>query len=226
MIFLIVDGDSEYASLPGLFDELRALTGASFTIAKFDIQPLAPVGTIVRQCSSAVRQAISRGASSVVVLLDQETRSECPGQFAQSIASELRLVASDVEVVVKTRTFENWVVADIVALRTLGGMFTVSQSMAASVQPNKADNVSALKLLQQARQQIEYDKVRDAKKIMAKANVTGIGEQSRSFRRLLRQVGCASYKDQSRLPVAPANGAPPTAAKRKSRAKKRPRRTK
>jgi len=75
---------------------------------------------------------------------------------------------------------------DIEGIKALRARFDVSNVTANAVQPNKADNVDALMLLQRAAKGGAYDKVRDSKAILKLADPYRIGQNSRSFRRFLR----------------------------------------
>jgi len=130
-------------------------------------------------------------------------RSECPGEFAAEILAGLRdkVEDGDVAVVVKNRMFENWLIADLGALKKQRGRYAVSKAAAKKVESNKADNVDATPLLKQCCKS-DYRKVQDAKKILAHADPGVIGLHSRSFRRMLRCIRDPQYTDQSRQPAA------------------------
>jgi hypothetical protein len=199
-IGIVVDGLSEFRSLGHLYEDLQALTGNQFlTPLHADIQPQAPVGTIAKQCSASIKQLFGRNADRVIVLFDREARSECPGALAREVEEKVGL--DEVRVVVKDRAFENWVIADIAALRRQPKRFTISQATSKAVQPDKADRVDALTLLKRAAVKDAYDKVEDSKRVFAVADVSNIGANSRSFRRFLRCVGCSSYQHQSSRPA-------------------------
>ena len=200
----MVDGVSEVGSLPELYPALYQRSGNEFGAPiKANIQPTAPVGAIVGACVQPVRQAFARSADLAVVLLDREMRSECPGEFAAEILAGLRdkVEDGDVAVVVKNRMFENWLIADLGALKKQRGRYAVSKAAAKKVESNKADNVDATPLLKQCCKS-DYRKVQDAKKILAHADPGVIGLHSRSFRRMLRCIRDPQYTDQSRQPAA------------------------
>jgi hypothetical protein len=99
--------------------------------------------------------------------------------------------------VVKNRTFENWVIADVEAVRGVRGRFTVSGGMRSAVEGGTADNVDALSLLKRAAQGDAYEKVHDAQPILEGADVRRIASNSRSFRRFLRVIDYPDYRTQS-----------------------------
>jgi hypothetical protein len=112
----------------------------------------------------------------------------------------LRIMGRPSEVVVKDRMFENWLVADIEALKALRGRFRISRSVERSIDPNKADQVDALRILKSCVVRDSYSKVRDSQQILARAAVASMGRNSRSFRRFLHCVGDPTYAAQSKRP--------------------------
>jgi hypothetical protein len=103
-------------------------------------------------------------------------------------------------VVVKETKYENWLISDIAAIRRMPRRFQLSAQQIRSIQPNKADNVDAVRILKRAAIGSAYDKVRDAMRIMSYANPMNVAKNSRSFRRLLRLIDCPSYVSQSKIP--------------------------
>jgi uncharacterized protein DUF4276 len=202
-IGVVVDGISEFASLGQLYPGLQLLSGAQLLQpVKADIQPYAPVGVIVRQCAPKVALFLARGADRVVVLIDREDRDSCAGTLATAIEQGIASRGhANVYVVLKSRAFENWVIADLAALRALPKRFVVSRATERAVQPNKADHVDAIGLLKRSAQGDAYDKVKDSKSVLGKAEPDRIGQHSRSFRRFMHVVGCPKYELQSRLPA-------------------------
>jgi hypothetical protein len=201
-IGVIVDGDAEYRSLP----RLLARTDAAAVVLhplKADIQPLAPIGQIVASVKSRLKILLARNVDLVVILLDRETREECPGAFAKSIQEKLKEMCAepDVAVVVKNRTFENWLVADIDSLEELRGRYKVTTGHRAQIAPNRADYLDATAMIKSMTKGKDYDKVRDAVQILGIAVPERIAENSRSFRRFLRIVGHPKYLNQSRRPA-------------------------
>jgi len=200
-IGVVVDGVSEFASLPSLYAELRKATGNQILRpVRANIQPTAPSGVIVRQCSKRIRECYERGAEAVVVLIDREDRNECPGEIASAIEARLGQARLNAHVVIKDRTYENWLLADIDALKCLSGRFVLSKATVQAVQPNKADHVDALKLLKRSVRSGSYHKVDDSKRICEKADASRLAQHSRSFRRFLRVVGDSTYQTQSAMP--------------------------
>ena len=176
----MVDGASEYASLPLLFPALRQTHSRAIELmqpVKADLQPLAPVPRLARECEKSVHQLKLRGAHRVIVLLDREVRATCPGGFASAIESEVRARVDGVavDVVVKQKSFENWLLAHLAALAAHPRRFTVSRGTRRLVEPNKADNVEGLALLRRCVRG-DYNKVADAKRILSSADPMRMAE--------------------------------------------------
>src|SRR5207248_8508876 len=122
-----------------------------------------------------------RNAERVIVILDRETRSECPGKLAGAIEAKVRSADRDVVVVIKNVMFENWLVADIHAVASITARFEVSKTAIKSVEPNRADHADAIGLLRKAAKKGKsYDKVADSKRILKVAHVSFMAANSRS----------------------------------------------
>jgi hypothetical protein len=199
-IGLVVDGQSEVAALPKMFRRLEQETGHQFLRPLLaPIQPLAPPAAIARTCSNRITQLTVRGAERILVLLDRETREECPGVFASQIEGALALGSIETYVVVKNRTFENWLISDLGALLQQPARFSVTNAMRQRVAPDRADHVEdAFRMLRHAAQGASYSKVADSQRILGFATPTAIALNSRSFRRFLRCSEHPSYVEQSR----------------------------
>lgn len=96
--------------------------------------------------------------------------------------------------------YENWLVSDVEALKCQPGRFAVSDADARRVVPNRADRIDAMTLLKRMCKDAAYEKVRDSERILTRADVMRMAENSRSFRRFLRVVGHPSYQRQSASP--------------------------
>jgi hypothetical protein len=199
---IIVDGDSEYYSYPLITSRIDIVDSQILNPLLAPIQPTAPAGAIARTCRDRAIQLAARGASLVIVTLDRESRDECPGELASSIADILtRSCAVDVAVVVKNRKLENWLIADMDALAKHPARFRVSKTVRRKVSPNKADACDALTLLKSMTINKSYNKVPDSQLILGTADPLTIAANSRSFRRLLRVLGHPAYSTQSRHPA-------------------------
>lgn len=210
---LIVDGDAEFASLPHVLPRIDSKHEVLPRVLKAAVHPLGGPGKVARAVMPAIRIFVAnRGVRQVVILLDREQQTECCGAIAGEIAQAVSRLCEneglrvEVSVVLKDRTYENWLLSDPDALRASTGRFRVSAAFAKKVQPNKADTIDAGKLIKTAVVKGSYDKVEDGVRIMRAADPSRMGANSRSFRRLLRVVGDRAYSNQSKLP----SHAPPT----------------
>jgi Domain of unknown function (DUF4276) len=201
---VVVEGHSEYKALPEICPQLKSACGASMVrLLRADYDPLAPPARIVKACESRIVQLAERGCVAAVVLVDRERRTE----KCAAIAQELERAFSDgdfsipVHVVVKDKCFENWLVADLAALRQLRKRFQISNGMARKVEPDRADRADALALLKQAAKGSAYGKVDDAKRIMEKASIDLMASHSRSFRCFLGRLGDPRFSSGSCQPV-------------------------
>jgi hypothetical protein len=199
-IGLVVDGVSEYSALPYVLNRLAPLTGHQYLrVIKADIQPLAPLPSIARVCKPAVAQLAARGADRILVLLDREQQEAC----APTLASDLGLVLSTsgcpATVIYKDRTFENWLLGDVNAIRAHPARFNIAPGQIRQIQPDRVDRVDGLAMLRLIARR-GYDKVGDSRVILESAQPAQIGLHSRSFRKFLREVGDPTYAAQSRVP--------------------------
>lgn len=201
-IGLIVDGQSEFDALPLLRSQLESVTGNTIIgPVRADIQPMAPVGRIARACVDRFPVLKVRNVELVIVLFDLESREECPGQLARSVKTAIgNRITVPVEIVLKHRTFENWLVADVAALRASPGRFDFGTHCERKIVPNKADHVDGYDLICRSIRKNQYSKVRDSVTILRNADANNIAANSRSFRRFLRCLGHPAYSNQSKQP--------------------------
>lgn len=202
---IIVDGEAEFYALPALLDKIEGDIGQPILRPyRANIQPYAPPGVIAKACKDRVQQALGRGADRIVVLLDRELRDDCPGDIASAVSSALcNIVPCQLFVVIKDRTFENWVIADVGALEAQPARFRDCHIVRNAVVPNRADAASAKQLLDRVVRGRAYDKIADARRTLERADPQKMAEHSRSFRRLLRILGDPTYSAQSANPAVP-----------------------
>lgn len=204
-IGLIVDGQAEYRSLPFLLERLE--TPHTFVGTLFsNMHPHAPIPQIVRAMNGSVRVLAGRNADVIIVLLDREDRDDCPGQWASQVAQALNAGYGIHEllifkVIIKNSCYENWLIADPTALEAMPRRFRISRADISKIVPNRADVVDAQAILKAAAQGNAYSKVEDARRIMALADPLRMAANSRSFRKLMREVEHPSYQRQSLLPA-------------------------
>lgn len=167
-------------------------------------QPDGPVKGIAKACGPALRQAKARGAELFVLVIDREQQQESVGALATVLKGELEKAGPwpfKVEVVFKDRTFENWLVADVQAVREQRGRFDLTQSAVRKVEPDKADHVDALAILQKAAKGKQYEKIEDGRKIAGHLDLSRAAKNSRSLRHMLHVLGVEAYADQCRRPI-------------------------
>ena len=203
-IGIVVDGDAELRSLPLLAPRLLIGSNSVGKVLLAQLHPHAPSGNVARIALKSVLILAARGHDKVIVLIDQDDCALCPVARAGQIALELRdriagLCNVSIEVVVKTKSFESWLLSDPDALVALSGRFRLSAADVRAIAPNKVDQTDASRLM---RKVIigGYDKVGDAARIMGRVDIGRSAKNSRSFRRFLRVIGDTRYSAQSARP--------------------------
>jgi hypothetical protein len=205
-IGIVVDGVAEYSSLTALFDALQGATSNTLVgISKANIQPLAPPPVIAKAAAKSVRALTTKDAGLAVVIFDRETRDECCGRLAVEVEKHLRRECSNVpikvEVVLKDRTFENWLLSGIAdAVSPNGTRLAVPPAVERQLAPNKSDSVDGLTVIKRCING-EYDKVKDARKILERSPVPTMAQNSRSFRKFLAALGHPDYTEQTKQPA-------------------------
>lgn len=201
-IGLIVEGQAEFDAIPRLATQLSAITSATFVGPLFvRVDPTARPEQIAQGCQNALVVLERKRTQRIVLLLDREQQPICCGIRCSVVADALkRKTTVPVDVVLKDRTFENWLIADLEAIKALPGRFKPSRTALRQVSPDKADAVDGYRWLENASDRT-YDKRKDAIRILERADVDRIAGNSRSFRRFLRVVGHPAYAAQSRRPA-------------------------
>lgn len=200
MIGILVDGDAEAIALRGIVD--RCVDGGCLTPLYADMQPNASPARIAGAASGRVELLRTRGAQRLVVILDLEKRSACPVTRARALreAFSKRWPDLPVCVAIKVLSFENWLVASPSSFKSMNARFNVSKAFEKAVAPNKADNVGdPVTLMNRIASGARYHKRKDAKVLAAKADLSELQANSRSFRRFLKCLndpdsGCSSKR--------------------------------
>jgi hypothetical protein len=199
---VVVDGRAESQALRTLFQKIVVANRRLSVPLYADMQPKASPAQIVRAAQHRLSVLKARGAREFIVLIDLEDRRDCPAELARRIRE--RFVSEgwpDVAVVIKHRRFENWLIADIPALRKMPGRFNLTKRFQRCVSPDKADGVAdAANELSRIAVGGPYHKRSDAIRICANQDPLRIAANSRSFRRFLRVAGHPKYAQQSRRP--------------------------
>lgn len=193
-IGLLVDGRAEYYSLPLLLPRLGSPHQILAPLV-CDIQPFASSAQMALAASKKFPILLAKGAESVVILIDKETRPDCTVELVRAVEREararLRNFSStvDLQVVIKVSMFENWMAADPAALSGLPGLFEHVERIERQVSGGRADSVNALELLKGCSKR-SYDKVSGAVAICKGLDPARAAGNSRSFRKLLKVLGC------------------------------------
>jgi hypothetical protein len=200
---LIVDGDSEFRCLPEILSRLEGCNELVKTL-RAKVDPLAADAVIARSVRNELAILASKRVDIAVLLLDYEEGADCPGARAQRIENAIRAncggLVGQLFVVIKNTKFENWLVADVTAFAKLRARFTITDGVKREIQRG-ADSVDGLQILKRAANGEAYGKVRDSLRIAHTQQPLRIAHASRSFRRLLRVIGCPQYAAQSKRPV-------------------------
>lgn len=202
---IATEGMGEFSAFKSLFASLPTATGTlSPRIVHLTCQPDGPIKGIAKACGPLLRQANARNADLFVLVIDREQQVRTPRELALALQDELVRTSPGsfrIEVVYKDRTFENWLIADLSALRKQRARYQVSDALVRQVEPDKADTARALDLLKRAAKGKEYDKIDDGQKIADRLDLMEAARNSRSFRHLLHILGHAEYRDQCKRPV-------------------------
>ena len=197
-VVVATEGDLELRVLRCILKQVRARNQTvQAEILKLTCQPDGPARHIARKARPLLLIAESKLAVKFILVLDRETRAELPGVIAAEIADEIRRTGDwrvQVEVVIKDRMVENWLIADLAALRRLRNRFKVSKKLQQAVEPNKADRIDALSLLKRAVIGHSYDKMDDGARISNELDILRAASNSRSLRHLLHVLECPPYE--------------------------------
>jgi hypothetical protein len=201
-IGIIVEGNGEVPAFRQLIPKLSTNYQILGQPVRADLQPKSTPTQVATSAKAAVAYFNGRNVDLIVVLIDKETHPSAP-KFAASlkIAFVNRYPNTLFEVVVKDSCVENWLVADMDAIRAQPKRFKPTAGHVAQVVPNKADNIDAQRLLNRMALKFQYDKGSDPLRITSHQDPRRAAANSRSFRRLLRVLGDPAYANQSRIPV-------------------------
>ena len=199
---IVTEGTGEFSAFKTLFTSLPTTTGSlAPKVVHVTCQPDGPVKGIAKACGPLLRQAHARKTDLFVLVIDREQQLSTPGELSPAMKAELERISPGsfrIEVVYKDRTFENWLIADLDALRKQRARYEVSDALVRQVEPDKADRVKALDLLKKATKGKQYDKIVDGQKIAERIDLMAAARHSRSFRHLLHILGHVEYLDQCR----------------------------
>lgn len=203
-IGIVVDGKSEFQSLPRIYPRIQTSNTFVRTLLA-DIQPLANPTKIARAVEVPIITLSKKNVNKIIVLLDLENREECAPQWSGELESAIWPVCrkagiNGLHVVLKVRTFENWLLSDLDFLKSKPNLFQVSKADESKISPNKADNANAKAVMSSCARK-PYKKTKDSLIIATEFDPYKAGQNSRSFRRFLRVSGCRHYREQSKRPI-------------------------
>jgi hypothetical protein len=198
---VICEGTQEKMDVEYFLKRQKWFKGSAPLVLFAPMQPKAAAGQIARSALDRVRIAKSEGCDPIIVIIDREELLDCPPILKRNIEVAFQKFEYSVNVVIKNRKFENWLIADIHAISACKE-FSVSKSFRRKVEPDKADHVdNASDWLKMANCLRQYEKNKHPRAILEKADCKRIAGNSRSFRRFLRLLEHPDYLDQSRRPA-------------------------
>lgn len=188
-IGIVVDGSAEAQALEHVVAKLRGERISFFRPLYADMQPYAPLPQIVRASEARLNLLTQRGAHKVVVILDRENNSDCPGDFADRLQREYRGKGHEVSVVLKNRAFENWLIGDPRSLmRGAHRRIEVNDRIIQRIEQTGSDNVNAMAILNGCIRD-GYNKRSDAIELCKLLNPDRVAQNSRSFRKFIKTLG-------------------------------------
>lgn len=205
---VIVDGQAEFKAIGTIVQRSACTHIEVCKVLYADLQPRAQPRKLARAARSRMKiLAEGYAVDLIVVLLDAEDRTRCSPDivrhFTPALREELDAIShnTDLELVVKTITFENWLAADPDGLRAMPRRFPGWERIRNAVSQDRADSANALELLRRnVDPKTAFHKVLDARRIAEHLVPERAARNSRSFRRFLRVIGHQNYTVQSRNP--------------------------
>ncbi|HEY0553627.1 MAG TPA: DUF4276 family protein [Thermoanaerobaculia bacterium] len=189
-IGVLVEGQAEFRGLPLLLPRLGSPHQVMSPLV-CNIHPFASPAQIALAASKRFPILLAKGAESIVILFDKETRQDCTVDLVRAVEHEARTRLQEfsstieIQVVLKVSMFENWLVSDPQAVGDVAGLFENAERIEKKVK-GRADAVDALGLLKACSRQRIYDKVEGAVAICRRLDPVRAAENSRSFRKLLK----------------------------------------
>lgn len=193
---LVVEGSSGANAVSVLLNSASIAAGSPINF------PGQPVGCSVKLLVEKVilprvQIAVLKGYSKILVILDRETRQECPGDFAQELSRQISSQLGErhsyrnhppICVVVADIMLENWLIADPRGVRNHAN---IDRDIANRV-GNSADGRNPLAVLNYAYGPRRfYQKTRDAPALASCVRVLepSVRKRSKSLDKLLRTAG-------------------------------------
>jgi hypothetical protein len=196
LLALVVEGESDVGAIPILLRTAGAKVGAVIKTGGQATECTLPT-LVEKYLLKPVRAAILKDPEKVIVVLDREDRTTCPGQFATAVLQEIQSqLASQfgymgtpaVVVVCADRKLENWLIADPAGLARHAHIRHDCATRVGAV----ADGKDALSILRWAyKKGTTYHKRRDAPALakQVRTSSTQVRRRSKSLDKLLREAG-------------------------------------
>lgn len=187
-IGIIVDGREEQNTF-GIITSKIAIENIQILTPVY--APLAPKATplqIAKALESRIKILCTKDVDKIVVTIDLEDLQECPGERALAIQKAIeKLGYIHVEVVIKNRKFENWLIGDI---ENLSGIKHFSVSKAFAMQLKNCDAIpDAVKELSKIKaNRLHYSKTKDGAALAKNINPIKIAQNSRSFKKFMKVI--------------------------------------
>ena len=200
-IGILVEGMEEQISLRHIVEKLNIADTQILKPVYANMQPKGPIGQIVKSVGTKI--SLLNKADLILVLIDKEDSNDCLITRAEELKSAFHQKGhKKVEVVIKNRQFENWLIADPDAIGQLSH-FNITTAFRKKVENDKADNIiDPVGLLTSLKKGDKtFHKTIDGTAIAKKLNVENAARNSRSLRRFLRLLGHEAYFLQSKKPV-------------------------
>lgn len=201
-IGIITEGIAERSSLIIIVDKLRKL-GLNITNPLFaPLQPKASAGQIVKSAEDRIHLLNRQKCDKIILIIDHEGNENCVIDWRKELEQEIsKRGFKNVNVVIKVRQFENWLLADLEAIDSCKN-FSVTKTLKNKVEHNKADHIRnpVAELSKIKNNKESYHKNKDSKAIAKNLDIDRMSLNSRSFRRLLTLVNHPKYQDQSKIP--------------------------
>ncbi len=191
MIGVIVEGMGELEPIASYLSRVNTSRRIATRPLYADLQPKANPCVIATSAKAAIKQLTRRGVTKIIVLIDLEDR-DCPIKFAEELKLAFQRAYSELTIVpvVKHSAIENWMIADIDALKAMpkrfGNIDSVESQLARYRCVDKFRN--PIRLLNQIAIKTEYHKTQDPPRIAPKQNIETMLTKSRSFRKFLAEV--------------------------------------
>ena len=188
-IGIIADGQAEAQALGFLVERVKCGSASLIKPLYADMQPYAPLPQVVQAALGRLDFLTRRGADKCIILLDRENNQDCPGDYSTKLEMEFKKVGfQNVTVVMKDRTFENWLIADPRTLAKGGGKkISISDRIVERIEKVGADRINAIGVLDGVFKD-GYHKRIDAIELCKKIDPDMVGRNSRSFRKLIKEM--------------------------------------